>query len=275
MNWRHKSLMRWRSAKLIMHAAISSDAIRTLEEIALNALPAFETYLFDGWLLRFSEGVMRRANSVQPLYASTLPLADKIADCERAYWGRGLPTVFKLTAQSAGELLPVLAAVGYREEAHSSIYTLDALPDAPPMPSGFSLVPHPAPKSWHSAHNALHAYDAHRAYVMQTLLDRTAPPAAYAQIERDGQIVAVGTGVAERGWVGIFNVITVEAYRGQGLGRQIVTGLLAWGQGHGAKRSYLQVMDDNAVASRLYTRLGFRFGYTYVYLQKQPPRASL
>ena len=35
-----------------------------LEELAMNAWPAIQTYLYDGWIVRFANGYTKRANSV-------------------------------------------------------------------------------------------------------------------------------------------------------------------------------------------------------------------
>src|SRR5262249_29851311 len=53
-----------------------------VEEAAMKAWPALEEVLLDGWLLRFSRGYTKRANSVNPLYPSALPLEDHVRQCE-------------------------------------------------------------------------------------------------------------------------------------------------------------------------------------------------
>jgi N-acetylglutamate synthase len=70
---------------------------RRLEEVALNAWPALQQMLFDGWLLRFARGYTKRANSINALYDSRLDVATKIAACEHAYTAQGLTPVFRLT----------------------------------------------------------------------------------------------------------------------------------------------------------------------------------
>ncbi|MEA3309760.1 MAG: hypothetical protein U9Q70_09655 [Chloroflexota bacterium] len=74
---------------------------RRIEEVSLNSWPALQQILFDGWVLRFSEGYTKRANSVNPLFASSLDVEVKIDTCERLYAERGLPTVFRLTPFSS------------------------------------------------------------------------------------------------------------------------------------------------------------------------------
>ncbi|HQY47581.1 MAG TPA: hypothetical protein PLE38_11550, partial [Usitatibacteraceae bacterium] len=70
---------------------------RRLEELTLNSSAPPGQLLYDGWLLRFSPGKAKRARSVNPVYASTLPLGEKVDYCERLYGGRGLPAIFRLS----------------------------------------------------------------------------------------------------------------------------------------------------------------------------------
>ena len=65
---------------------MAKEDIRLWEEITLNAWPALQTVLMDGWVVRFANGYTKRANSVNPLYPSTQPLKRKIEACERLYF---------------------------------------------------------------------------------------------------------------------------------------------------------------------------------------------
>src|SRR4051812_28687177 len=97
------------------------NLIRDMEERSINAWPALQTLLYDGWVLRFSNRYTRRANSVNPLYPSTLGINQKISACEQFYGRHGLNTVFKMTAQSTPGLDALLAEQGYWPDAHTSV----------------------------------------------------------------------------------------------------------------------------------------------------------
>ena len=55
------------------------------------------------------------------------------------------------------------------------------------------------------------------------------------------------------------------AQRNRGYGRQLVARLCSWGKARGAHRAYLQVIRENDIARRLYSRLGFAEAYHYWY----------
>ena len=84
---------------------------------------------------------------------------------------------------------------------------------------------------------------------------------------------AIARGALTPGWLGITAVDVAEAFRGRGLGRHVVLGLLDHAQRHGARFAYLQVAEDNVAARALYAQLGFvdhhRYHYRRLY---DPPR---
>jgi ribosomal protein S18 acetylase RimI-like enzyme len=94
------------------------------------------------------------------------------------------------------------------------------------------------------------------------------PPAAFATALIGDEPAAFGLGVAERGVVGLFDIVVRPAFRGRGLGRRLAQALMAWGGEGGARTAYLQVGDDNSVARRLYESLGFRAAYPYHYRRR-------
>lgn len=242
--------------------------VRAIEEISMTALPSLQTVYDDGWVLRFAGGHTRRANSVNPLYPSTLPLAEKIARCEAFYHSRGLNMVFKLTpAAIPKDLDMILAQRGYREDGRTSIQvaslaTLD-FSDTPPVTLVETLG-----DGWLNAYCRLNAVESYRIALMKQMLGNIVPKTAYASIEQDGEVVATGLGVADRGYIGLFDIVVDERLRNQGLGRRIVTSLLMWGKSQGAQNAYLQVVLTNTLAQRLYAKIGFREIYQYWYRVK-------
>jgi GNAT superfamily N-acetyltransferase len=71
--------------------------------------------------------------------------------------------------------------------------------------------------------------------------------------------------VLNDGLLGLFDLVTAPDSRGRGFGTEILRRALRWGERVGAREAYLQVLDRNAIASRLYDRAGFEIVYRYHY----------
>ena len=238
--------------------------IRTLEELSMNAWPALESVESDGWVLRFSAGYTRRANSVHPLDAGDRDLVEKIEEAERLYGAHGLPPTFKMTrASEPGDLDAELANRGYAWEAGTSVQVADI---GPSDCSGVDVEP-PGPRTaaWREAFHRMRDAPPERQPLHDRMLSQISVPAGYATICEKGRIVACGLGVAQAGWLGIFDVVVDEGERRRGYGDHLMRGLLSWGHAAGAARAYLQVMLANAPALALYDKLGFREAYQYWY----------
>jgi len=72
-------------------------------------------------------------------------------------------------------------------------------------------------------------------------------------------------GVLEGKNFGLFDIVTHPKMRNRGYGTQLIIGMLNWAKKCGAEISYLQVMEENEPARRLYSKLGFRDQYKYWY----------
>jgi ribosomal protein S18 acetylase RimI-like enzyme len=245
-----------------------SPMIRAIEERSLNAWPSLETVYYDGWLLRFANGFTRRANSVNPIYPSTADVAEKIRCCEDLYGSRQQATIFKLTAACQPETLDgELASGGYSREADTSVQllSLQAI-DVPELRQDLQLGAFDQPtERWVASYMTLSEQAGHHKPVLCQMLDRIAPRRCFLSLDQGGETIAVGMAVLERGYLGLFDIAVAAALRGRGLGTQCVSQLLRWGQMNGAQHAYLQVMQRNTAAVRLYARLGFTEAYSYWY----------
>jgi ribosomal protein S18 acetylase RimI-like enzyme len=238
-----------------------------LDRIGARAWPALEEELLGDWRLRFSRGVTGRANSVLPFGPDDgPPLAERVAAVERAYRARGLPPKFQLTPNAWPPELPAeLAARGYVEDRPTLVMTAD-MRDwhstgtrlAPDWHStGTDLAPawHP---EWFAVYRAVDSRGDDEA--ARGIFERIELATAYAS--QDG---AVGLGVFDGAWLGIYCMATLPEARRQGKARAVVAALLGWGRERGAQTAYLCTHSTNEPAQALYRSFGFETAETYTY----------
>ena len=234
---------------------------RRLEELSLNSSAPPGQLLYDGWLLRLLPGKAKRARSVNAVYPSRLPLADKIAYCERLFAAAGLPALFRLTPfVEPPELDAALERQGYARFDDTAVECAAingavARGTAQPM----DLAP------WVEAVGELRGSPpahrtAHRARLEGMPL--ALRPMAIAQ---GGRVVATGLAIVEDDCAGLFDIVTHEDARRRGHAHSLVASLLASARDLGARHAYLQVQADNAPARGLYRAFGFEERYLYWY----------
>lgn len=241
-----------------------ADCLR-IEERALNAWPGIQHALCNGWLMRFAHGYTRRANSVVPLYDGDIAVAPKVAACRAHYARRGLPTVFKMLSFARSEPLDAyLAAEGYHREAETSVQTRALDKIAVPTKGEVRIWDQPD-LVWLEAYVRMNGVDGGDRVWLEEILDHIVPEVGYVLLYAGQDPVACGLGILEEGQVGLYSLVTDPAQRNRGYGRQLVARLCSWGKARGAHRAYLQVMRENDIARRLYSRLGFAEAYHYWY----------
>jgi GNAT superfamily N-acetyltransferase len=242
---------------------------RRIEEVSLNAWPATEQMLYDGWVLRFAGGYTKRANSVTPLYPGTLDIGAKVAACEAIYAARGLPPIFRLPTMTAPQVDETLARRGYRLLDPTLVLArplasdqADAADGAPP--SGAALREAP-PDDWLALYSRLSDAPLTRQALHGEILARIGTPRLMAAWHIDGRPVACALGVLEGDCFGLFDLVTAPDERRKGYAMALVRAMLDWACHRGARYAYLQVVRDNAPARALYERLGYRELYAYHY----------
>jgi N-acetylglutamate synthase len=237
------------------------------ERRGLNAWPALRSVDFGNWVLRAGDGYTKRSNSANALVqeASKLDFREVIAEAERFYPVNGQPTIFRITPLAEPDADSLLAAAGYEflEPCTTMIAPLD---DAPA--SGEIQIDLQASDAWLDDAAATKGVDPRRRAAHDLIIRSISLPAVFATAIFEGAAAGFGLAVLERGAIGLFEIAVRSEYRGRGLGRGLTGALLGWGRQQGANGAYLQVLDANNRAIRLYESLGFRAAYSYHYRRR-------
>ena len=209
-----------------------------------------------------------------------------IEAAEAFYERRGLPAVFHLSPATCPPALDTrLARRGYLMHQPSEVWVADVRdvidrtrdrPEEPgscerASPPGISSLPRGAEEILvHGRADRVwldFAYDepAGRRAIYHGIVGRISNPCAFASIRVNGVPLAIGLGVSEGGWTGVFSMLTAPEQRGRGRARQILDQLATWALERGDRALYLQVLGTNMPARRLYGRCGFTLAHTYHY----------
>ncbi|MFM9938314.1 MAG: GNAT family N-acetyltransferase [Hyphomicrobiaceae bacterium] len=245
-----------------MIAATDLIRIRGLEERAFNAWPALSSVLSAGWVMRFADGYTKRANSLNA-WMPECPLEAFLPEASALYAHAQLPMIVRLSPLAGPTADDLLEAQGYKRIDETVIMTV-------PLSAELQIdrevsCSRALDYTWANGFAAANGVpEAHRT-THDAMLSAIRWPVAFAQLIENGEALAWGLAVSERGKVGLFDIVTRSAARRRGIGRRLVMSLLAWGQRQGAHEAYLQVVATNTPAIHLYRELGFTEAYRYHY----------
>jgi ribosomal protein S18 acetylase RimI-like enzyme len=246
---------------------------RKLEELSMNAWPALQTLLKDGWVIRFADGYTKRANSVNPIYSSIEngdeeQIYRQIRVCEGLFAERRLNPVFKMTKTAPEYLEPVLIHSGYQAFDHTSVQMLrldnpvDPAEAQVAIATGFS-------ERWLADYARLNGVNDSNRAILRRMLRQIVPLHGFISLWEGNRVVGCGMGVIEDGWIGLFDIVVDKECRRRGHGEALIRKLLKFGRDNGAERVYLQVVKHNIPAWKLYEKLGFTEEYSYWYRMKR------
>jgi len=249
--------------------------VLALEERGFNAWPAPRNVFFGGWVFRLGGGYTKRANSANALggrhdlragsinaWTPARDFREVRAEAERVYAAAGQPTIFRLTPLAGADADPLLAAAGYERLDPSTVMTAPL--EVAQGSADVRVEPGPTPAWLNGVAAAQGVAPSHR-LIHDRIVQAIAPPASFATAFVGDTAAGFGLGVAERGAVGLFDIVVRREFRGRRLGRALTRALMAWGGEAGAETAYLQVTATNQIARRLYEGLGFRDAYSYHY----------
>jgi len=227
-----------------------------LEEVGAKGWRPAETEQLGGWTLRANHGFTMRANSVHAVRQPGLALDDALAYARRWYADRGLPLRINLPTEGRRLLDAALGERGFEpsQDNHIMAGVLDRMhadvADA-------ELTTEPG-DDWFARYRGGKAMEpANRALLLRH------DTVTFASVRRDGQIIAIGRGTVDDGWLGITAVDVAPEYRRQGHAKTVMAALWDWGRAHGAERSYLHVASTNTAAVALYQSLGYWVHHNY------------
>jgi ribosomal protein S18 acetylase RimI-like enzyme len=258
-----------------LRASIDVTLLSRVEDASLNASAPPQQRWMDGWLLRFSPGKAKRARCVNAVAMGRRSTQDKLIAATALFAGAELPLIFRLTPFTLPLTLDAqLDELGLRRFDDTRVMVLPDIASiqVPVSESSYS-VRSIALEPFAQRIGALRGSPlAQRQAHAQRLANSPVPFEAFEL--RDGnEVLACGQYALEGDLVGVYDVFTSPAARGQGLAGRLCQHLLADARARGALHAYLQVESDNHPARSVYLRLGFCDGYSYHYRTLDPTAA--
>ncbi len=246
------------------------EKIRFIENIAMNAWPAETIEPLDGWRLRQHPAPSRRVNSVWPNESGgEILLKRKLEQVEDFYSKYNQPARYQVCPANLPEGLDdVLEARRYWVDAPTQVQITDietGLQKSVPKTEYDVVLSETLTPEYLDTYGTAGTYPKEKLKDTEDALRRVTRCTIYGIIYLDGQGVAVGRGVMDSGWMGIFGMATREEHRRKGLATAVLHAMLKWAKENGVKNLYLQVEESNPGALAVYQRLGFEKLYGYHY----------
>jgi N-acetylglutamate synthase len=232
-----------------------------IERAAARAWPADEVEEVEGWVLRRTVGVgRRRSNSLLPspeagLAVRTVDLAlataeelgfEVVVQVSPAELHLALDQALEDRGMAAGGATLVLAGSTVRRRPAADV-VLGALDG-----------------EWVAAWADV-AGIGQAAETADLVLSQLGDAARFATVFEGGDPVAVGIGVVDGEWLGVFSLAVAPSARRRGIAGGVMDALEGWGRARGARGVYLQVQADNEAALEFYARRGMAIAHSYHY----------
>lgn len=239
--------------------------IRKIEEISMNAWPSLNTIIYDGWILRFANGVTRRSNSINPIYSSNFEIEEKLDYCESLYKECNLPVIYKLSNEVHPKNLDnILNNRGYSIDANTSVQ-ISNFGDNNYKHSLLANFNENIKAKWIDFYIEQNFFNKDKIDTYLKILNNITLKKCFLILSDKNNIFGCALAVIQERFIGIFDVVVNENHRNKGYGKILINNILYWGKQNKADTAYLQVFNTNKIAINLYTKLGFKENYQYWY----------
>ena len=209
---------------------------------------------------------LQRIQQIEQLAGRALPLVAKLDAVEAFYARRNQPARYQVCpVAEPAHLDETLEARGYIQEAETAVQVAEVrtvLAETRTRVDHSISIARSPDENWLRTYEESGQLEDRAADVRRDILRRIAARTAHV-LASAGQHMAVGLGVLDQEWLGVFCMPSRTGLRRRGGATNVLHALADWGQRCGAKRCYLQVEHRNLAALALYERVGFRTIHDY------------
>jgi GNAT superfamily N-acetyltransferase len=241
-----------------------------VERAGLKAWPGIEIEYDGRWIRRAANGYTQRANSVQSLDPTDDDNVEARLAASRAWFeARHLTPIFRATPLAGPRIIAALDAAGWVQVDHSHLFAMElGAVEADPRGEIYELLD----PAFLAVQQRLQGYTDERLEKLKALAAVIEVPSCGVVLySAEGEPVASALMAVADGIVITGNVVTDAAQRRKGYGAAMMRTGLAWAKDAGARIAALNVAAVNAAGQALYTGLGYRRQYDYVYRVPGPP----
>ena len=246
------------------------------QEFLINSWPAKHYYFLNGWILRFTEGVTSRANSVFPIqYTGTQKTLDSnIELVEKAYKAHNLEAVFTIPDfHEPKNLKEKLLKRGYKTYDHTIALgiRIDEI-QTKTINNDFEYhIFNSRVKEISDFLARFSKWNEVEQNIIQEINQRIIiPKKCYMLTKYNNEVIGTLLAVlVSQGYLYIGDVFVHPDYRRQNIATSMLIRLIdEWAVANGVKCIWLQVEKVNTKALDLYHKLGMRKLYGYYYMKR-------
>ncbi|UTD28531.1 GNAT family N-acetyltransferase [Bradyrhizobium sp. WD16] len=221
----------------------------------LNAWPALTSAVHDGWVLRFANGLTRRANSANPLDGAARLSGDTLQYFENLFRAVDLPLIIRVPTLLDPGVDAGLERFGFAAEGESLVLYGEFADLQAHWDAAVEVLSAPD-AAWRDAITQLQGRTEAQRATYEDVIYSIVLPAGFASLKIEDEVVALAYGAIDGDLLCCESVVTAERHRGRGYGRRLVAGLFGWAQRHHATAVCLQVETNNTAGIALYRSLG-------------------
>jgi len=193
----------------------------SIEEMAMNALPSLQTVFFDGWIIRMTDGYRSQTNAVHPIYSFNGNLDYKINYCENLFKNNKLPVIFKIIeCEEQKEIDKKLEELNYKKDELTYVQICNEIQ---PLHNKYDniIIENNFSENWNNCfYECKNLKDKKIIETIEKVQKNIRQRIICVHKTENQKVIGCGYGVIENGFVGLFDIVVKEEFRGKGYGNR-------------------------------------------------------